>query len=163
MKGRIFIMPKNRIQETIFTIMMVLVMVYAMICFNITVSKGAFDGQTFIEAFGELALMSVIAFVLDTFIAGPIAKKLAFKVTTPGKSKAIAVILAISVFSVIIMCPLMSLVATILFSGGISAGFISAWAQAILINLPMAFFWQLCVAGPLVRGVFGLMFKNRTA
>ena len=155
-------MPKNRIQETIFTIMMVLVMVYAMICYNITVSKGAFDSQTFIEAFGELALMSVIAFVLDTFIAGPIAKKMAFKVTMPGKSKPIAVILAISVYSVIIMCPLMSLVATVLFSYG-TAEIIPVWGQAILINLPMAFFWQLCVAGPLVRGVFGLMFKNRTA
>ena len=28
-------MPKNRLQETVFTIMMVLVMVYAMICYNI--------------------------------------------------------------------------------------------------------------------------------
>ncbi len=33
-------MPKNRLQETVFTIMMVLVMVYAMICYNIALETG---------------------------------------------------------------------------------------------------------------------------
>ena len=33
-------MPKNRLQETVFTIMMVLVMVYAMICYNIANETG---------------------------------------------------------------------------------------------------------------------------
>ncbi len=159
----VFIMPKNRVQETIFTVMMVLVMVYAMICYNITLSKGMLDCQTFVDAFGELAVMSAAAFVLDTFIAGPLAKKLAFMVVTPGKSKPISVILAISVFSVILMCPLMSLVATVLFNGGIATGFPAAWAKTTLLNLPMALVWQLCAAGPLVRGVFGLMFRNEAA
>lgn len=31
-------MPKNKFQEVIFTIMMVLVMVYAMICYNIALA-----------------------------------------------------------------------------------------------------------------------------
>ena len=33
-------MPKNRLQETVFTIMMVFVMVYAMICYNIALETG---------------------------------------------------------------------------------------------------------------------------
>ena len=33
-------MPKNKFQEVIFTIMMVLVMVYAMICYNIALATG---------------------------------------------------------------------------------------------------------------------------
>ena len=32
-------MPKNKLQEVIFTILMVLVMVYAMVCYNIALSK----------------------------------------------------------------------------------------------------------------------------
>lgn len=35
-----FFMPKNKFQEVIFTIMMVFVMVYAMICYNISLNMG---------------------------------------------------------------------------------------------------------------------------
>lgn len=40
-------MPKNRFQETIFTIMMVLVMVYAMICYNIAIETGGMKNFVF--------------------------------------------------------------------------------------------------------------------
>ena len=33
-------MPQNKFQEVIFTIMMVFVMVYAMICYNISLNMG---------------------------------------------------------------------------------------------------------------------------
>ena len=38
-------MPKNRLQETIFTIMMVLVMVYTMICYNIAIETGGMKNR----------------------------------------------------------------------------------------------------------------------
>ena len=40
-------MPKNRLQETVFTIMMVLVMVYAMICYNIAPETGGMKNFVF--------------------------------------------------------------------------------------------------------------------
>ena len=40
-------MPKNRLQETVFTIMMVLVMVYAMICYNIALETGGMKNFVF--------------------------------------------------------------------------------------------------------------------
>lgn len=45
-------MPKNRLQETVFTIMMVLVMVYAMICYNIALETGGMKNFVFKAAFG---------------------------------------------------------------------------------------------------------------
>ena len=93
-------MPKNRLQETVFTIMMVLVMVYAMICYNIALETGGMKNFVF-----EFPIMIVAGFILDTFIAGPLAKKCAFKIVTPGKDRPIAIILAISVFSIWFMCP----------------------------------------------------------
>ena len=68
-------------------------------------------------------------------------------------------ILAISVPSVAFMCPLMSLAATILFK---DAGnqMIAVWFQTTVFNFPMAFFWQLCFAGPIVRKVFGVIFRE---
>ena len=37
-------MPKNKVQEVIFTVLMVFVMVYAMICYNIAVETGDESG-----------------------------------------------------------------------------------------------------------------------
>ena len=75
-------MPKNRLQETVFTIMMVLVMVYAMICYNIALETGGMKNFVFKAALGEFPIMIVAGFILDTFIAGPLAKKCAFKIVT---------------------------------------------------------------------------------
>ena len=61
-------MPKNKFQEVIFTIIMVFVMVYAMICYNIVLNTGAMTNQVFLSAFHELTFMGPIAFVLDFFI-----------------------------------------------------------------------------------------------
>ena len=88
------------------TIMMVLVMVYAMICYNIALETGGMKNFVFKAALGEFPIMIVAGFILDTFIAGPLAKKCAFKIVTPGKDRPIAIILAISVFSIWFMCPM---------------------------------------------------------
>ena len=156
-------MPKNRLQETIFTIMMVIVMVFGMVFYNITLQKGAFDAHTFVETLAELPLTCLIAFVLDTFIAGSIAGKLSRMVVKPERSKPIFVILSISIFSIICMCPMMSLSATLIHHGGFNADTLANWGRAILINLPMAAFWQLLVAGPLVRKIFGTIMAKCAA
>ena len=63
-------MPKNKFQEVIFTIIMVFVMVYAMICYNIVLNTGTMTNETFLLAFHELVFMGPIAFVLDFFLIG---------------------------------------------------------------------------------------------
>jgi hypothetical protein len=105
--------------------------------------------------------MAVTGFILETFIAGPLAKKIAFRLVTPGEEKPIFIILAISVLSIWLMCPMMSFAATILFKGGFNSQIIATWAQLTVTNFPMAFFWQLFVAGPLVRLVFGKIFPEK--
>ena len=109
------LMPKNRKEETIYTIMMVIVMVYAMVCYNIAMDVGGMKNFVFLAALSELPIMCIAAFLLDTFIAGPIAKKVAFRLLNPKEDKPIFVILAISVLSIWLMCPMMSFVAVVLF------------------------------------------------
>ena len=140
-------MPKNKFQEVIFTITMVFVMVYAMICYNISLNMGGMSNEVFLAAFHELIIM------------GPIAKKKAFMIVNPQKDNPFMIVLAISVLSIIGMCPLMSLAATLLFK---DAGnqMIAVWFQTTVFNFPMAFFWQLCFAGPIVRKVFGVIFRE---
>ena len=61
-------MPKNKVQEVIFTVLMVFVMVYAMICYNIAVETGGMTNLVFLHAFRELLIMGPIAFLLDFFL-----------------------------------------------------------------------------------------------
>lgn len=153
-------MPKTRVQETIFTIMMVLIMVYGMICYNASIAMEGMSNKVFIAALKELPIMACVAFLLDTFIVGPIAKKKTFKIFNPKETKGIVIILSISVFSICIMCPLMSLVATIFIKGMVNSEVISVWLQTTVLNFPMAFFLQLFAVGPLVRFIFGKIFKE---
>ena len=71
----------------------------------------------------------------------------------------IMLILAISSITVCLMCPTMSLAATLLFKNA-GSQIIAVWLQTTVLNFPMAFFWQIFFAGPVVRRIFGLLFKN---
>ena len=103
-------MPKTKFQEVIFTIIMVFFM----------------KNEVFLSAFKELSFMGPIAFILDFFIIGHIAKKLAFKIVNPAKDNPFFLVLAISAISVIFMCPLMSLAATLIFKNA-RVEIISVW------------------------------------
>ena len=65
-------MPKNLFQEIILTLMMVAVMVYAMVVYNISLDRGGLTNEVFLMAFGELLIMGIAAFILEMFIAGPL-------------------------------------------------------------------------------------------
>ena len=79
-------MPKNKVQEVIFTILMVFVMVYAMICYNIAMETGGMTNMVFLHAFRELPIMGPIAFLLDFFLVGGLAKKRHFASSIPKRT-----------------------------------------------------------------------------
>ena len=153
-------MPKNKFQEVIFTIIMVFFMVYAMICYNIVLNTGAMTNSVFLSAFRELTFMGPIAFVLDFFLVSKLAFACANRMVNFRNCHPFSMILAISVASVAFMCPLMSLAATILFQHP-GKQIISMWLQTTVFNFPMALCWQLFFAGPLVRFVFGRIFREK--
>lgn len=155
-------MPKTKFQEVIFTILMAAVMVYGMVCYNIAVNTGDFTNHVFVAAFNELPIMTVVAVVLELIFVGTLSKIVAFKLVDPAKSQPFFIVAAISAASVWIMCPCMSFAATVLFKGGLlQSEFLSIWIKTTVLNYPMAFFWQFFVAGPLIRLVFGLVFRER--
>ncbi|MDD3570994.1 MAG: DUF2798 domain-containing protein [Lachnospiraceae bacterium] len=151
-------MPKTKLQEFIFTILMVITMVYTMICYNIALNIGGLWNHVFLEAFHELILMGPIAFILDFFIVAHIATKKAFAIVDMKKNHPFMLVLAISSISVAFMCPLISLAATILFKNAGNQIF-AVWLQTTVFNFPMAFFAQIFFVGPLVRFIFGKIVK----
>lgn len=153
-------MPKTKFQNFIFTLIMAFVMVYAMICYNISLSIGGMKNEVFLLAFHELTIMLPVAFVLEMFVVEKLSHKLAFRIVTPGEDKPIVITLAISSMIVCLMCPMMSLVATALFKHA-GREFIAVWLQTTAMNFPMAFFWQIFFAGPFVRLIFRTIFKKQ--
>lgn len=62
------------------------------------------------------------------FIAGPISLKLAFSIVNPRESKPYVITTAIICSTIVLICPMMSFVLTIMFSG-INAEFLAHWMQ----------------------------------
>lgn len=152
-------MPKTKIQDFIFTLIMAFVMVYAMICYNIVLNIGGMKNEVFLMACHEMIIMWPAAVVIEMFVAGRLATKLAFRFVTPN-DRPMIITLSISAIIVCIMCPVMSLIATILFKNA-GSQIIPVWFETIAKNFPMAFFWQMCYAGPFVRWIFRFIFKEK--
>ena len=142
-------MPKNKFQDVVFTAIMATIMVYGMVVYNVALNTGGVTGQTF--------FMVPIAFVLEFFVVGKIARMLAFTVMTPNDRPQF-ITYAISICICCIMCPLMSLVATILFKDTKTFG---TWVQTWGMNFPMAICYQMFYCGPLVRLIFRTIFREK--
>jgi hypothetical protein len=155
-------MPRNKFQTIIFTLLMTLFMVYVMICYNIALDKGNMRNEIFLMAFHELIIMWPAAFIIEMLFGEKIAMKLSQRIITPVMKNTILMILAISAMTVCVMCPVMSLLAVLLFKNP-GTEIIAVWINTIVFNFPMALFSQVFFVGPLVRFIFGAMFKNEAA
>jgi len=118
---------------------------------------GGVSGATFLAALHELPIMVPVAFILEFFIVGKIAKALAFTVVSPTDRPQF-ITYAISICICCIMCPIMSLVATILFKDTKTFG---TWVQTWAMNFPMALLYQLFYCGPFVRLIFRSIFREK--
>ena len=61
-------MPKNKVQDAVFTAIMAIIMVYGMIVYNVALNTGGVSGETFLLALHELPIMAPIAFILEFFV-----------------------------------------------------------------------------------------------
>ena len=154
-------MPKNKFQDAVFTVLMVIVMVYAMVCYNISTNMGGLSNEVFLMALKELPLMGVIAFILEFFLIGKLAQKIALKLLDPKKTPPILITMGISTVIVCFMCPIMSFFGSIFFNYEGMENIIAKWLQIAVLNFPMALCWQIFYAGPFVRFIFRKIFKEK--
>ena len=152
-------MPTTKFENFIFTVIMAFIMVYAMICYNIALNIGGLKDQVFLMAFGELKIMWPVAIILEMFVMERPVLFLTKRVITPDMPF-IWILLIRCSLTVCLMCPAMSLVATILFKDFSTAGFVSVWLQTAAMNFPMALAWQIFFGGPLGRLCFRLLFRR---
>jgi hypothetical protein len=153
-------MPRTKFQKVVFALLSVSITVPLFVFYNIAIEMGGMSNQVFITSLGAIPIEFIFAFLLQMFIAGPISLKLAFRVVNPREEKPYVITTAIICATVILMCPMMSFVATILYNG-ITIEFLAQWMQKIVFNFPFAFFAQLFFIQPLVRFIFGEIYKKQ--
>lgn len=152
-------MPQTKTQNFIFTLMNVILMAYFMIVYSIVLNTNEFTNQTFIYALKEFPLEAILVFILAYFIAGPLAKKNAFKIIDKEKDNKIFMILFIQATTVCIMVILMSIYALFI-QNLINENIICNYIVLLIKNFIMALPLQIFIVGPITRNIFRSIVKN---
>ena len=138
-------MPRNRVQGIIFGVLMSVTMAYGMEVYNVAWKMGI---PTMPGGFSNMTN--------DVFLSA--------RLVDPGHDNAFLCTVVRSSCTVLIMCPTMSMVASILFNvilGGMPIVQLPAIFVGTLIKkFPMALLWNLFAAGPISRLVFAKCFSH---
>jgi len=152
-------MPKTKFEKIIFTLLSVIITVNLFVFCNISLERGGMSNSVFKDSINIVLTEFIFAFLLQFFIAGPLSMKIAFRMVNPREDKPFVVKSVIICSTIILMCPMMSFIATILYNG-FTTEFIAQWMEKIVFNFPFAFFSQLFFIQPIVRGLFRIGFRN---
>ncbi len=155
-------MPKTKFQSLIFTLMMVFCMVFCMTAYTIALKMGGLSYTVFAIAIKEMWLEYAIVFCLIFFVISKMAQKLAFRIVTPEADKPIFVILAIQSFTVCLIVPTITLIATFIHNG-LTADWFTQWIQQAVLCFPAALCLQIFFIGPFVRLLFRTIFSKQLA
>ena len=152
-------MPKTKFQGVVFTLIMVFCMVFCMTTYSIALKMGGLTYQVFAIAIKEMWLEYIIVFCLAFFVVTKLAQKLTFRILDPTKSQPIFIMLGIQSFTVCLMVPTITLIATFIHNG-FTADWFPQWIQTAVLCFPMAYFLQIFFVGPFVRLIFRTIFKS---
>ncbi|MGT2636918.1 hypothetical protein ACVRWL_03775 [Streptococcus ratti] len=151
---------KILMRDLVFSLCMSAIMAYTMECYNhILMLGGQYDYSLFWQVLKEAWWLPFLVFVIQMSVGGPLARKLAFSVINPREEKAYVTTIALSIATVLVMCPSMSFLACLIFKKA-WGNFLPIYLKTVVLNFPMALCWQLFVAGPLVRKLNRILFKS---
>ncbi|MFD2628630.1 hypothetical protein [Oceanobacillus kapialis] len=156
-------MPTTKKESFYFGLMMCTGMVIVMTFYNLLLQDllGVIPVSGIIV---NLLLGFIVAFILDWFIVGPVARKVAFSLPIK-QDKRIYKILSMSILMVLGMVICMSLygLLTAAAMGGLGeASLLENYTSIALRNLIVALPLQLVIMGPIVRYLFTKFVKSNT-
>ncbi|MGM9537173.1 MAG: hypothetical protein ACI3VN_02450 [Candidatus Onthomonas sp.] len=164
-------MIKTKSQGIIFGLIMSYAMAYGMEVYNVAIKLG-FDLQVggfstmtnivFWEALKEALYMGLFVFLFSNLWGNRFGAAFAAHHCDPERDNPYLCQLLRQGGTVAVMCPTMSLVASILFNiilGGAPLLELPAiWVGTVLKNFPMAFLWNFFAAAPFSHWLFGKLF-----
>lgn len=164
-------MPKTKSQRILFGIIMSYAMAYGMEVYNIAIkmgvnlSAGGFSNMTnivFWEALKEALYMGIFVFIFSNLWENHMGAAFMQRHCNPETDPPYFCQLMRQAGTVAVMCPTMSLVASILFhvilAGESPLQLPAIWAGTFLKNFPMAFFWNMFAAAPFTHWLSGKLF-----
>lgn len=165
-------MPKNRKQGILFGIIMSYAMAYGMEVYNIAIKEGipwntggftSLPTLVFGQALAEAAYMGLFVILFSNLWGNRLGVAFAARHCDPARDNPYFCRLLRQAGTVAVMCPTMSLVASILFQiilGGASIAQLPAiWVGTVLQNFPMAFFWNMFAAAPFTHWICNRLFR----
>ncbi len=155
-------MPRTKFQNVVFTAIMAFFMVFAMTAYSIAVQSGGLTYGILLAALKEMWTEYVIVFLLVNFLMSKLAVKIAFRFLDPHTDKPMLITVSIQCCMVMLMVPVMTLIVNFIHNG-FTADWLPNWLTQWAVCLPMAFFWQILYAGPVVRLIFCTIFRNQLA
>ncbi|WEA55134.1 DUF2798 domain-containing protein [Lactococcus lactis] len=141
-------MPTNKKEGIIFTTLMCFLMVFGMSFYNLSL-HGSLSISNLLLG---LVPGFIVAFILDVFIVGIVAKKIAFNLPFINKTSKIHLILTISCLMVIGMVTFMSMFGMI-FENGFNSISIANYSHTWIMNFIIALPYQLIIVGPISRTI----------
>ena len=173
-KKEYIIMPNTKIERIVFALLTVIITVHCFVFYclaiemggmSLNVIKSAYSTRTWIYPIPIVFLEFVCAFLCEMLIGSPVSMKLTFKKLNPKEATFEEIERSIIKNTVLIMCPLMSFIAVILYkvipAGGFNAEFIPAFLQTVVINFPFALLSQIYFIQPLVKIIFSKLYRRQ--
>ena len=166
-------MPKTKTQGIVFGLIMSYAMAIGMEVYNIAIkmgfnlNMGGFSSMTndvFPAALLEASYMGLFVFLFSNLWGNRCGAAFAARVTSPEKDNPYFCQLMRQAGTIAVMCPTMSMVASILFNvilaGQPVTQLPAIWVGTVLKNFPMAFFWNMFAAAPFTRWFFKVLFRT---
>lgn len=178
-------MPRNQFQRMVFAFLTVVVTVHAYVFYSLYVVNGnllmsvtgapsvleAIRQQggvcmcgRFVPIWAVILVEFCLAYLLEVIMGSPCSFKLAAKVFNPRETHPVQFETAIICATVGLMCPAMSFIAAWLYypyyAGFHLATLLANWLKLVCFNFPFAYFTQLFFIQPLIRTVFGILFRK---
>ncbi|MCD8090875.1 MAG: hypothetical protein LUD81_09730 [Clostridiales bacterium] len=167
-------MPKTKFHGVIFGLIMSYSMAYGMEVYNVAIKQGLntlagglsnMTNHIFWDAAVEASYMGLFVFIFSNLWGNRIGAALASKHVSPEKDNPYICQLMRQACTVGIMCPTMSMVASILFNvilaGNSPTQLPAIWVGTVLKNFPMALLWNMYAAAPLTHLLFKLIFNKK--
>ena len=166
-------MPVTRFQKAVFGLILSYAMACGMEVYNVAIKLGytlspgglsAMGMEVFPAALREASYMGLLVFLVSNLWGNRIGVYLSSRHADPKTDSPYICRLIRQGCTVGVMCPSMSLVASILFSVILEREPVrrlpAIWVGTVLKNFPMALLWNLYAAAPFAHGLFGLLFRQ---
>ena len=167
-------MPKTKTQGVLFGLIMSYAMAYGMEIYNVAIKEGyhmaagglsSMTALVFWDALKEASYMGLFVFLFSNLWGNRLGAAFAARHCDPGRDNPYVCQLLRQAGTVAVMCPTMSMVASLLFNVFLAGAPITQlpaiWVGTLFKNFPMAFFWNMFAAAPFSHWLFGKLCPSR--